>query len=255
MEKPDDSSQVHFVNELNLTLLELLFDQVQDVAYFVKNNVGQYISVNESLINRHGLKAKEEALGKRPIDICPGEFGRVPAEQDERVLRTRRPILNHLEMQWHKPHEPVWCLTTKLPILASDGKVLGIVGFSRDVRLQVPPEDIPESFANTLEFFQENLCEITTPSKLAEKSKLSLQRLNRLTKQLFGLTAGQLITKMRIAAASRMLIETTMSVSNVSLACGFFDQSAFTRAFRSATGVTPSTFRRRASRMPSPQTH
>jgi AraC-like DNA-binding protein len=68
-----------------------------------------------------------------------------------------------------------------------------------------------------------------------------------MTKRLFGLTAGQLITKTRVAAASRMLLETKTSISEIALACGFFDQSAFTRTFRSATGVTPSQFRKQST--------
>lgn len=247
MEATDLVNSLNSVSQIDLSLLEILFDQVQDVVFFVKNSKGEYICINDSLVNRHGLKSKADAIGKRPCDICPGDFGRVPAEQDEKVLRSRKPIVNYLEMQWHRPNQPVWCLTTKLPIFGANGELQGLIGFSRDVRLQVAPEDIPETFANTLAFFEENLCKITTPSKFAQQCNISLQRLNRLTKQLFNLTAGQMITKMRIAAASRMLIETDLAVSNVSMACGFFDQSAFTRAFRSATGVTPSQFRRQAS--------
>ncbi len=229
---------------IDLALLVTLFDQTSDVAFFVKNASGQYIAVNDSLINRHGLMRKEDAIGKRPNEICSGDFGRVPTEQDNQVLQTRQPIVNHLEMQWHQPHKPVWCLTTKLPILDSNGQVLGLIGFSRDVRLQVDCKDIPEEFAKALDYFQLNVNELGSPTELAQRSKLTPQRLNRLTKRLFGLTSSQLITKTRIAAASRMLLETQKSISEISLACGFFDQSAFTRTFHQATGATPSEFRK-----------
>lgn len=232
------------ISAIAVDLLVTLFDQASDVAFFVKNVAGQYIAVNDSLLNRHGLKRKEDAIGKRPIEICPGDFGRVPTDQDDRVLRTRQPIVNHLEMQWHRPYQPVWCLTTKLPILDSNGQVLGLIGFSRDLRLQVDSQDIPEEFATALDYFEQNLNELASPSALAERSNLTSQRLNRLTKRLFGLTAGQFITKTRIAAACRMLLETQKPISEISLACGFFDQSAFTRTFHSATGVTPSEFRK-----------
>lgn len=244
MSEPVDYALPTSVTSIDVPLLVTLFDQASDVAFFVKNSLGQYIAVNDSLLNRHGLKKKSEAIGKRPFEICPGEFGRVPADQDERVLRTREPIVNHLEMQWHRPFQPVWCLTTKLPIIDSQNQVMGLIGFSRDVRLQVDRRDIPEAFAKALNYFEVNLNQVSSPSELAKQSNLTFQRLNRLTKRLFGLTAGQLITKTRIAAASRMLLETELAISEISLACGFFDQSAFTRTFRSATGVTPSQFRK-----------
>jgi transcriptional regulator GlxA family with amidase domain len=57
------------------------------------------------------------------------------------------------------------------------------------------------------------------------------------------ISPNQLITKTRIAAASRLLRETERSVADIALACGFYDHSAFTWAFRSATGGTPTEFR------------
>jgi len=242
--EPENNLPYNAVSTIDLDLLVKLFDQASEVAFFVKNDLGQYVAVNQSLLNRHGLKKKSEAIGKRPIEICPGDFGRVPTDQDTRVLRTGQPIVDHLEMQWHRPYQPVWCLTTKLPILASDGQVLGLIGFSRDVRLQVDSQDIPKEFATALDYFELHLIELQSPSVLALRSNLTMQRLARLTKRLFGLTPGQLITKTRIAAASRMLLETQTPISDIALVCGFYDQSAFTRTFRSATGVTPSEFRK-----------
>jgi AraC-like DNA-binding protein len=147
-------------------------------------------------------------------------------------------------MQWHKPNQPVWCLTTKLPILDPTGHIQGLIGFSRDVRLQVESHEIPEELANSLDYFESHLQELDSPSALAKRSNITLQRLTRLTKRLFGLTPGQLITKIRIAAASRMLMDSQTPIADVAIACGYYDQSAFTRTFRSATGVTPSEFRK-----------
>ncbi len=213
------------------------------MAFFVKDKAGRYVAVNESLVARHGLKSKSQVIGKCPRDICPGDFGRVPTEQDEKVLRTGRPLVDHLEMQWHRPHAPVWCLTTKLPMLNSDGGVFGLIGFSRDVRAPIEADEIPADFARALDEFEQNLSSEVTPAWLARRSKLSSQRLARLTKRLFGLTPSQFITKSRIAAASRMLRDPDRSVSEIAQACGFYDHSAFTRAFRSSTGMTPSEFR------------
>lgn len=227
---------------MEIGLLEKLFDRSPDVAFFVKDADGRYIAVNESLVARHGLKNKSQVIGKCPRDICPGDFGRIPTEQDEKVLRTGRPLVDHLEMQWHRPHDPVWCLTTKLPIL-DGGAVVGLIGFSRDIRVQVQPHEIPTDFARALAEFEQNLSSEVTPAWLARRSQLPPQRLARLTKRLFGLTPNQFITKSRIAAASRMLLDPAPTVAEIALACGFSDHSAFTRAFRSATGLTPSVFR------------
>lgn len=227
---------------LDIALLESLFDHSPDIAFFVKDKEGYYISVNRSLMERHGLRSKGEALGKRTNDICPGELGRQAVEQDQRVLRTGRPLVEHLELHWARPHRPVWCLTTKVPIRDNADRVVGLVGYSRDLRLPLETADIPKKFADALAEFEQSLSNEVTPAWLAARSGLSNQRLTRLVKRLFGITPGQLITKTRIAAGSRLLLESKLSVAEVAQVCGYYDQSAFTRAFRSATGFSPTEF-------------
>lgn len=238
-----ESTRPSRVSPVEVALLERLFDRSPEVAFFVKDAAGRYVAVNESLVARHGLKSKSQVIGKCPRDICPGDFGQIPTEQDEKVLGTGRPLIDHLEMQWHRPNDPVWCLTTKLPIFDAVGAIVGLIGFSRDIRAPVEPHEIPKDFAKALDEFEQGLSSEVTPAWLARRSNLSSQRLARLIKRLFGLTPSQFITKSRIAAASRMLRESDQSISEIALACGFYDHSAFTRAFRSATGTTPTGFR------------
>lgn len=228
---------------IDASLLETLFDQADDVAFFVKDAEGCYVVVNDSLVARHGLRNKAEVIGKRPCDICPGDFGRIPTDQDARILRTGRPLLGHLELHWYRPRNPVWCITTKLPIRDTESRITGLIGFSHDVRAPIERQRIPKALAQALEEFERDLsCEVTA-TELAARSKLSPQRLARLTRHFFGVTPTKWITKTRITAASRLLMETSRSVSEIAHACGFYDHSAFTRAFRSATGVTPSEYR------------
>ena len=239
LQAPDDLSSI------DLQVLQSLFDLNHDVAFFVKNADGQYVAVNASLLARHGLTQRSEAIGKRPKDICPGDFGTIPTEQDNQVLQTGRPLLDCLELQWYRPGEPVWCLTSKLPLRNAEGQVIGLIGFSRDVRLPVRADEIPSAFATAFAAFEENLASDFSPAMLAEQSNLSPTRLARLTKRLFSLTPSQLITKTRMTTASRLLAETSQSVAEIASHCGYCDQSAFTRSFRAITGLTPLEFRRR----------
>ncbi|MEP3479062.1 MAG: AraC family transcriptional regulator [Fuerstiella sp.] len=232
------------VSSIDVDVLAELFDSAPDVAFFVKDSDGRYVAVNDSLVKRHGLKFRADVIGKRSRDICHGDFGQAASKQDENLLKTGRPLIEHLEMHWNRPNDPVWCLTTKQPLRDADGKVIGIVGFSRDVRVTVQQDEIPGEFAVALKEFEKTLAADITPSWFAERAQLSPQQLVRFTKRVFGLTPTQFIAKIRIAAASQKLRETSNSVSEIAVSCGFYDHSAFTRAFRSATGVTPTQFRR-----------
>jgi len=228
---------------IDVSLLENLFDLVPDVAFFVKDISGRYTIVNASLVVRHGLREKSQALGKRPKDICPGEFGAVPSRQDAVVMRTGRPILDHLEMHWYAPNKPGWCLTTKLPIRDDAGAIVGLIGISRDVRMPIRAHEIPLKVAEALNHFESNLADSTTAATLARRAGLAPHRFARLMKKFFGLTPSQFIAKARITAASRLLRETDSPVAAIALSCGFYDHSAFTRAFRKVTGTTPSRMR------------
>ncbi len=228
---------------VDVTILEQLFDHMADTAFFIKDTAGRYIALNDSLVERHGLREKSQLLGHRPCDVCPGEFGRIPSEQDAYVLSTGRPIIERLELQWYLPQKPVWCLTTKLPLHDSAGKVTGIIGISKDVRLPIPTKEIPAGVVAALRRLESGYAEPLTPAELAGIAGLPAARFARLTKRIFGISPLQLIAKTRIAAASRLLRETDRHVAEIALECGFYDHSAFTRAFRAVTSVTPSQFR------------
>ncbi len=225
-------------------VLAELFDHAPDLAFFVKDVAGRYLAVNQSLVKRHGFRHKAQVLHRRPCEICRGDFGRLPAEQDERVLQTGIPLIDHLEQQWYLPQKAVWCLTTKLPLRDPTGKIVGLVGISRDLRAPVNPSEIPSSLARVLEYFEENLAESVSSSSLARQADLPPARFARLIRRFFDLTPSQFITQTRLTAATRFLRESQESVADIALRCGFYDHSAFSRAFQRAMGVTPSDYRR-----------
>jgi len=223
--------------------VEELFDHLPDTVFFLKDELGRYVAVNRSLAERCGLKTKGELIGKRVQDIFPNDLARRYAAQDAAVLRTGRPIVDRLELHWHARRRAGWCLTTKLPLRDEQGRIVGVVGISRDLRAPGARDSIPRMLADTLEFLETHFGEDLSPAALAHRTGLSPARFARLIKRIFQLTPTQLITQTRLAAASRLLMETKQPVVEIAHTCGFYDHSAFTRAFRSATGLTPTQFR------------
>lgn len=225
-------------------LVEQIADFMHDTAFFIKDASGRYLVVNQSLVERHGLEHKSQMLGRRPCDVCPGEYGRIPTEQDAHVLRTGRPITERLELFWRRPNVPVWGLTTKLPIRDGRGRVTGLIGISKDLTALVSPEEVPRAVAQALRHLESTFDQPVSPSTLAKRAGMSAGRFARIIKRIHGVSPMQLITKTRITAGSRLLLETDSSIAEVALACGFADHSAFTRSFRAVTGMSPSEHRR-----------
>ena len=81
-----------------------------------------------------------------------------------------------------------------------------------------------------------------TARKLSEELRLSARTLQRRLKA-EGSSVAKLLAVTRLNAASAMLGTTDATLAEIGYACGFSDQSHFTREFRKHTGATPSTFR------------
>jgi PAS domain S-box-containing protein len=226
-----------------LVVIEQLFDHVPEIVFFVKDNSGRYVAVNQSLVDRCGLHEKRELLGRHVRNIFPKELAERYTKQDEAVLRKGQMIIDRLELHWYIRRRSGWCLTTKLPVRDREGKIIGLVGISRDLRAPGDRDIIPAQLAATLEYLETHYAEPISPSLLARHAGLPSVRFARLIKRIFGLTPHQLIIQTRLAAASHLLRETNRSLVEIAVDCGFYDHSAFTRAFRSATNLTPSKYR------------
>lgn len=227
-------------------VIEQMADLMHDTAFFIKDATGRYLVVNQSLVERHGLKDKSQMLGRRPCDVCPGDYGRIPTEQDEHVLRTGQPIVERLELFWRKPNVPEWGLTSKLPVRDALGRVTGLIGISKDLAAPMSRDDVPPKVARVLRYLETAYDEPVSPSSLARKAGMTPARFARVIKRIHGISPMQLITQTRISVGSRLLCETDDSVAQIALECGFADHSAFTRAFRAVTGESPTEHRRRS---------
>jgi AraC family transcriptional regulator len=68
-------------------------------------------------------------------------------------------------------------------------------------------------------------------------------QISRQFHQYFGCTISEYVRRVRVARAQALLARGKLEVSEIALACGFYDQSHFTCAFRRLTGVSPHRYR------------
>jgi AraC family transcriptional regulator len=84
-----------------------------------------------------------------------------------------------------------------------------------------------------------------TISGLAELCGLSSSHFARAFKETTGLAPHRWLTHKRIEHARRLLAQTSMKLSDIALACGFVDQSHFSRVFARQEKHSPGRWRRR----------
>ncbi len=81
---------------------------------------------------------------------------------------------------------------------------------------------------------------------MADAAAMSPYHFARAFKQAMGVTPGRYVMARRICKAEGLLRDTGMPVTEIAMVCGFASHSHFTTAFRSAVGMSPREFRRRA---------
>ena len=219
--------------------LETLFDCLPDVVFFIKNSRGEYTVVNETLVERCGRRRKADLIGRTPDEVFPAPLGRSYRAQDEQVLRSGEPILDQLELHFYPNGRRGWCITNKFPM---QGRT-GLFGFSRDLQSANERSDDYSQVAEAVRRIHTQFDQPLRVKDLARQAGLSVYQFERRMKRIFRITAGQLIQKVRLDAALQRLRESDASIADIASACGYSDQSAFTRRFRQTTGMSPTEFR------------
>ena len=68
-------------------------------------------------------------IGKTDFETYQQKFASVAFEEEQNIIRTRKPVIGKLE---HTEYGK-WFLVTKMPWLDKDGNVIGTFGVSRDI--------------------------------------------------------------------------------------------------------------------------
>ena len=120
-----------FVESLGGMLpVDRLFDGVPDIVFFIKDALGRYMAVNDTLAARCGLADKDQAIGRTAEELFPPPLGDAFAAQDREILRGGSGIRDHLELHLYPGGRRGWCLTYKEPVPGKNGVVhVGRGGF------------------------------------------------------------------------------------------------------------------------------
>lgn len=226
---------------LGLDLVESLFDHLPDAPFAVKDLSLRYLGANAAMLDLCGVAGKSGIVGK-----CASDFF-ADAQRyetwDRLVLRTQRPIKDRLDLCWRLRGRAVWLLTSVWPIVDARRSPIACASVSR--LLQAPDRRHPtyERLAETIDYIHANLSAPVDIAEMARRAGVSVSQLERDFVKLFGLPPRRYMTKVRFEAALDLL-KAGGSIAEVAHACGYADQSAFTRRFRAAIGMSPREYRR-----------
>lgn len=98
------------------------------------------------------------------------------------------------------------------------------------------------------EFIQENFTRKISLSEISELINMSPVSFNRFIKKRTGKTFVEYVNDTRLSFASKMLMETDLSIGEISFKCGYNNITHFNRQFKKFKKSTPSEFREKFER-------
>lgn len=225
--------------------LENLFDYLPDVYFFVKDREGRFVRCNHAFATLLHAHDEDGVIGLRDADFFPHSLAENYARDDHTVIETATPIIDKLELVRNAENSVDWFNTTKVPVLDANAHVIGLAGVTRDISKMNSTNERFLYWAPVLEVIISNYAEPLSTADLAAKVSLSVSQFDRQFKKRFGTTPRKYVTNVRINAACQLLSSTDLTISDIALETGFYDQSHFTNQFTKIRGMTPAQYRRK----------
>lgn len=220
-----------------------LFDRLADTVFFIKDQDARYVAVNETLIHRCQFIDKNALIGRKASEVFAAPFGERYEAQDRKVIAEGLSIRGRMELHLYPDGGEGWCLTWKEPLIDASGAIRGLAGISRDAPALSGSAPVSKALSATLAYIDEHLDQPLRIPELAAQAGLSPYRFDQRIRTLFGLSAGQYLSRLRIGRACDRLRHTESPLSALALECGYADQAAFTRQFHKSVGLTPGAYR------------
>jgi PAS domain S-box-containing protein len=225
-------------------LAELL-DSAPAVLFCLKDVEGRYLAVNHAFVERTSVRTRREVIGRSAAELFPAELARRYEQQDRELLADGQPVRDELELITGPDGQPGWYVTTKLPVLDDAGVLVAIAVVSVDLgRDEDGGADIV-GLQRAVQHVHQSLDASPSVEELAAVAGLTVAQLERRMHRVFGLSPKQYVMKARVEEANRLLATTDRPLAEIAQACGWYDQSAFTRQFTRVVGSPPGEYRAR----------
>jgi len=179
-------------------------------------------------------------VGEKVWDRSPAAFtlDEKTFSQDARITALYRQFL--LDCDWQQNANQL-TLSTASTLLMTH-----LVQHYSNVQWQLPVVNgglAPVALRNVLDYIEAHLAEALLLSDLAAQVALSEYHFARMFRQSMGVAPHQFVMQRRMVRANDLLLNSTLPLTDIALACGFSSASHFSNRFKAAKGLTPSQLR------------
>ncbi len=125
-------TELYTREELYRFVYEALMNSDTDSIY-IKDKLGRLILINQTVVRELGAQGKNEIIGKTDHELFGEAFGKRTAEEEARIYETGQPQIDLVEVRLDNNFSNYWTYTTKIPIRDDQGKIFGLIGFTRNI--------------------------------------------------------------------------------------------------------------------------
>ena len=249
--------QIHYIDQgdINFHIDDRLY-QVSGPALFLtppaiphsfqtsSHASGHVLTIHQSLI----WQAMKKGLQQEPTinlsqGICLTESGL--DQQQLKQWQLIQQLLQNIHDEWHAEH-PAKSLMLENFIEALVIQIARLSG--RQAKSVTVNNDDLRLFRQFATQIEQHLCEHWRLSQYTQVIGVSETRLNQLCQRISNSSPKKIIRERLIQEIKRMLIFTSLTANEICYQLGFSDPAYFARFFKTQTGMTPLSFRKRQSR-------
>ena len=110
------------------TLIDCLHDNL-----WVKDVESRFVICNKVTATRMGVPEPTDMIGKSDLELLPLEIAQKFFDDEQKVIRSGRPMIDLEEYVFDASGTKSWLLTTKVPVRNARGDIFGVAGVSRDI--------------------------------------------------------------------------------------------------------------------------
>lgn len=116
-------------------LLRTIIDNLP-MNIYVKDLESRKTLVNKAELDFLGFKDEKDGLGKNDFEVFTEEYAKVFLEEDQKVFKTGKAIINKETLIEDLHKKRVWYLLSKIPMTNEQGEIDRLIGISIDITEQ-----------------------------------------------------------------------------------------------------------------------
>jgi len=118
------------------TLMDLLPERIT-----IKDDQGKFLKISESKYKTLRAQGYKNMIGKSDLDIFGEEHFKKSFAVEKELMMSKKPVLDVLEHINISKDHAIWGLTSRVPFVNKEGKVLGTIVVTRDITKEKNCED------------------------------------------------------------------------------------------------------------------